>query len=142
VLAQVLISKIARFYAKATGNSASYSDVAVLQRGAGRPGRSDARRADRRRANRRSADRLSTGQAGSISLIQGEVVQLDAIGYSEEELIALQIKTHREAIALYEDKATGSDAQLRVFARQILPQLQQHLAMLETLSSEKPHAGR
>jgi hypothetical protein len=142
MLAQILMSKIARFYARATGNSGSYSDAAVLQRGGARPRRTEGPRADRRRADRRSADRRSAGQARQISLIQGEVVQLDAIGYSEEELIALQIKTHREAIALYEGKATGSDAQLRVFARQILPQLQQHLAMLETLNSEKSHAGR
>ena len=77
-----------------------------------------------------------------MSSMQGEAVQLDAIGYTEEELIAREIKSHREAIALYENKANGSDAQLRVFARQILPQLQQHLAMLESLKAEKPHAGR
>jgi predicted outer membrane protein len=77
-----------------------------------------------------------------LSVMQGEVVQLDAIGYSDEELIAREINTHREAIALYEDQASGPDAQMRVLARQILPQLQQHLAMLETLKSERPHARR
>ena len=60
----------------------------------------------------------------------------------DEELIAREIETHREAIALYEDKANGSDAQLRVFARHILPHLQQHLAMLESLQSENRHARR
>jgi predicted outer membrane protein len=60
----------------------------------------------------------------------------------DEELIAREIETHREAIALYEDKANGADAQLRVFARHILPHLQQHLAMLESLQSENRHARR
>jgi predicted outer membrane protein len=60
----------------------------------------------------------------------------------DEEVIAREIETHREAIALYEDKANGSDAQLRVFARHILPHLQQHLAMLESLQSENRHARR
>jgi predicted outer membrane protein len=60
----------------------------------------------------------------------------------DEELIAREIKTHREAIALYEDKANGSDAQLRAFARHILPHLQQHLALLESLQSENRHARR
>jgi hypothetical protein len=120
LLAQVLIRAIARSFASAAANSVgTHSDAALLERGG---------------AGRRSA--------GRISLMQGEVVQLDAIGYSEEELIAREIETHREAIALYEDKADGSDAQLSAFARQILPQLQQHLAMLEILKSEKSHAGR
>ena len=60
----------------------------------------------------------------------------------DEELIAREIETHREAIALYEDKANGSDAQLRVFARHILPHLQQHLAMLESLQSENDRHAR
>jgi len=76
------------------------------------------------------------GREARIFAVPGEVVQLDAIGYSEEELIAQEIKTHREALALYEDEAKGSNARLSLFARQILPQLQQHLALLETLKSD------
>jgi hypothetical protein len=84
----------------------------------------------------RRDDHRRRGSAARTFVVPGEVVQLDAIGYSEEELIAQEIKTHREAIALYEDEARGSDARLSVFARQILPQLQQHLAVLETLKSD------
>jgi hypothetical protein len=60
----------------------------------------------------------------------------------DEELIAREIRTHREAIALYQDKANGSDAQLCVFARHVLPHLQQHLAILESLQSENRHVRR
>ena len=62
--------------------------------------------------------------------------------YSDKDFVARQIKSHREAIALYEDKANGTDAQLRVFAQHILPHLQQHLTKLESLLSENRHARR
>jgi uncharacterized protein (DUF305 family) len=62
--------------------------------------------------------------------------------YSDKDFVARQIESHREAIALYEDKANGSDAQLRVFAQHILPYLQQHLNKLESLLSENRHARR
>jgi Domain of unknown function (DUF4142) len=61
--------------------------------------------------------------------------QLDA-RYADQEFIARQIRSHREAIALYQRNMKGPDAQLRVFARDILPQLQDHLTMLESLKSE------
>jgi hypothetical protein len=79
----------------------------------------------------------SAGQPSSMSRSIGEVVQLDAIGYSEEELLAREIKTHREAIVLYEHESRFADADLHTFARRILPQLRQHLSVLESLKSEK-----
>ena len=119
MLTQLLISALARSLANVASGVAR-SQTAPVPLGSRAPGRYG-----------------RYGRGASISVLPGEVVQLDAIGFSEEELIAREIKTHREAIALYEDKASGSDAQMRVFAQKILPQLQQHLAMLEMLKSEK-----
>ncbi len=48
-------------------------------------------------------------------------------------LIEREIKSHLEAIALYEHESSSADAQLRDFAQLILPQLQRHLALLLTL---------
>jgi hypothetical protein len=48
-------------------------------------------------------------------------------------MIECEIKSHLEAIALYERQSSGSDAQLRDFAQRILPQLRRHLALLLTL---------
>jgi predicted outer membrane protein len=82
----------------------------------------------------RSSDVASTMPRGAA--------QLRGPGSFDKDLLARQIKTHREAIALYEGKASGPDPQLRIFARDILPHLQQHLAMLESLQSENRHARR
>lgn len=57
--------------------------------------------------------------------------------YSDAAFIEREIKSHLEAIALYEDEASSSDAQLRAFAQRILPQLQRHLALLRSLKSGK-----
>ncbi len=72
----------------------------------------------------------------------GAARHIDDPGWSHDEVLAREIRTHRQAIALYESKANGADLQLRIFAQRILPQLQQHLAMLEALKSENLHARR
>jgi hypothetical protein len=69
------------------------------------------------------------------SAAPSEALELDT-RYSDKEFLARQIKSHREAIVLYRRNANGPDAQLRVFAQEILPQLQEHLAMLESLKSK------
>jgi predicted outer membrane protein len=56
-------------------------------------------------------------------------------GYSDAACIEREIKSHLEAIALYEHEASSSDAQLRAFAQGILPQLQRHLALLRSLKA-------
>jgi hypothetical protein len=63
-------------------------------------------------------------------------------GYSDVLLIEHEIKSHLEAIALYEDEASSSDAQLRAFAQRILPQLQQHLTLLRSLKQTTGHPPR
>ncbi len=47
--------------------------------------------------------------------------------------IEREINRHLEAIARYENEASSSDAQSRVFAQRILPQLQRHLELLRSL---------
>jgi hypothetical protein len=59
--------------------------------------------------------------------------------FSSDEFIAREIKRYRDAVALCEDEANSSDAQQRAFARQSLPQLQQQLAMLESLKTADDH---
>jgi hypothetical protein len=67
---------------------------------------------------------------------------MNTLVYSQDEIIAREIRTHREAIQLYQDKASGSDLQLRIVARRVLPQLRKHLAMWESLKSENSNARR
>jgi hypothetical protein len=55
------------------------------------------------------------------------------------EIIAGQINSHLKAIALYENEACSADARRRATAQRILPQLQRHLAMLESLQSADGH---
>ncbi len=64
-----------------------------------------------------------TGRAGplAVSEIEGE------------------IKSHVEAIALYESEAGSSDVQLRTFAQRILPQLRRHLDLLRSLETGNGH---
>ena len=76
---------------------------------------------------------LAIARAKGVSIPPGNASSSDTPGYSDHEFVAREINSHREAIALYEDEASSSDAQLRAFAQQILPQLHQHLAMLESL---------
>jgi hypothetical protein len=99
-------------------------------------------------ADRRSlsAQLLAFARSKGVSIArdpwQGGAQQADAVGYSEQELIAREIKSHHEAIALYESEANSPDEQVRAFAQLILPQLQKHLAMLELLNTEDGHARR
>jgi general stress protein 26 len=51
------------------------------------------------------------------------------------------IQSHLEAISLYEDEAKSPDAQLRAFARRILPQLHRRLAVLRSLKAAKTAAN-
>jgi hypothetical protein len=53
----------------------------------------------------------------------------------DAELIDREIKSHVEAIALYEDEATSSDIQLSTFAQRILPQLHRHLDRLRSMKT-------
>jgi putative membrane protein len=86
---------------------------------------------------------LAIARAKGVSIPPGgDASPTDAPGYSDDEFVAREIKSHREAIALYEDEASSSDAQLRAFAQQILPQLHQHLAMLESLKLPRNPAKR
>jgi hypothetical protein len=76
----------------------------------------------------------NSGQANSgfaLSAGRGEVGSkvVDAAS------IECEIKRHLEAISLYEHEADSSDAQVRVLAERILPQLQRHLALLRSLQS-------
>jgi hypothetical protein len=82
----------------------------------------------------------SKTERASRSAAQIDPKFFDDARYSDVDFVARQIKSHRESIALYEDKANGTDAQLRVFAQHILPHLQQHLTQLESLLSENRHA--
>jgi hypothetical protein len=54
---------------------------------------------------------------------------------ADSGFIEREIKRHLEAIALYEDEASSSDAHLRDFAQRILPQLQRQLALLQSLKA-------
>jgi putative membrane protein len=85
---------------------------------------------------------LAIARAKGVSVPPGDASPTDAPGYSDHEFVVREIKSHREAIALYEDEASSSDAQLRAFAQQILPQLHQHLAMLESLKLPPRDPGR
>jgi len=60
-------------------------------------------------------------------------------GHADAAVIEREIHSHLQAIALYEDEASSSDAQLRAFAQRILPQLQRHLALLRSLKAGKNH---
>jgi Domain of unknown function (DUF4142) len=104
-----------------------------------------------RRSERRSGrDRRAAG-AGRVQLrVAGRrwtdgVPEIDARHadrriderYADKEFVARQIKSHREAIAVYQRNAEGPDGELRAFARDILPQLRDHLTMLESLKPER-----
>jgi predicted outer membrane protein len=62
--------------------------------------------------------------------------------YSHDRMIAREIRTHRQAIELFQGRASASDLQLRMLARRLLPQLRKHLAMWESLKSENLNARR
>jgi predicted outer membrane protein len=78
-------------------------------------------------------------QAGRGFVAKAMSAGRDASGseprYSDAARIEREIKSHLEAIALYEREAASSDAQIRAFAQRILPQLQRHLAVLRSLKA-------
>jgi len=58
--------------------------------------------------------------------------------FDDDRFMADQIRAHRDAIALYRTEATsGSDPQLRQFARDQLPALEHHLEMLQGAHTQK-----
>jgi hypothetical protein len=146
MLAQTLTTAIASFFV----NAIAGVNAALLLN---RSGNSQAR--ERAASGGHAAERplkvqlwvakgVPSNHRQAASALPRGVAQADAVGHAEDP-ITIQIKTHREVIALYEGKASGPDVQLRCFARDILPHLQQHLAMLESLQSEnreKRHARR
>lgn len=86
------------------------------------------------------AKSLSAGRDDGMPVrLRDSVPGRDASGntrrYSDAAHIEREIKSHLEAIALYEHEAASSDAQIRAFAQRILPQLQRHLAVLRSLKA-------
>jgi hypothetical protein len=73
--------------------------------------------------------READAQAAPQTASSGREEVPDSAGF----MIEREIQSHLEAIALYEHESSSSDAQLRDFARRILPQLRRHLALLLTL---------
>jgi uncharacterized protein (DUF305 family) len=129
MVGQLLTTAITNFFA----NAAAGVHAAVLMN---RSTRSDAGR----RAQRPVSVQLIVARGASKRAVPNDAKFFDDARYSDKDFVARQIKSHREAIALYQDKANGGDAQLRVFAQHILPHLQQHLSKLESLLSENRHA--
>jgi rubrerythrin len=76
------------------------------------------------------------------SIARSNEPSANAADHPDDECIDQEIKKHRDAIALYEDEASSSDAQLSTFAQAILPQLRRHLAILESLKSRLPLGRR
>ena len=59
-------------------------------------------------------------------------------GSVDDQFMAEQIRMHREAISLYRAQiASGSDPDLRQFARDQLPHLEHHLEMLQGANTQK-----
>ena len=59
-------------------------------------------------------------------------------GNFDDRFMADQIRMHREAISLYRAQASsGSDPDLRQFARDQLPHLEHHLEMLQGSHTQK-----
>ena len=70
------------------------------------------------------SDQAVTGTSGSGSV--------------DDRFMADQIRMHREAISLYRAQASsGSDPELRQFARDQLPHLEHHLEMLQGSNTQK-----
>ena len=144
MLALSFSTAVARFFA----NAAAGINAALLLNRSARTQPRESAAGGRHAANRPIKVQLWVAKgvplqsSDGVSTMPRGAAQLRGQESFDKEIIARQIKTHREAIALYEGKASGPDPQLRIFARDILPHLHQHLAMLESLQSENRHARR
>jgi hypothetical protein len=141
MLAQLIASAIAGAFA----NAAAGANAALLCRRSIRMQPMAKGSMREQRAAGRSV-RVQLRVAGASMAPTESMARIDAIAldtrYADTEFVARQIKSHREAIALYQRNAHAPDAQLRFFAQEILPQLQEHLAMLESLKTDSSRGRR
>jgi putative membrane protein len=69
---------------------------------------------------------------------QARMTSTSGSGSFDDRYMADQIRAHREAISLYRAEASsGSDPELRQFARDQLPHLEHHLEMLQGSNTQK-----
>jgi len=97
--------------------------------------------------HRRSSDQLQQlasrkgwtwpSTSASVESDQARMMSTSGPGF-DDRFMADQIRAHRDAIALYRAQASsGSDPDLRRFARDQLPALEHHLEMLQGANSQK-----
>lgn len=81
---------------------------------------------------------LTADQQAMLTTLQGE-----SGAKFDRDYVRFQIQSHQAAVAAFQQEADGgTDADLRSFAQQTLPELQQHLAEARRLSTARAPAPR